>query len=226
MESFPYPVIQTIVGPPTYESLLECHIKISSNTASMKTNLGSGDICFLALLVTNMVYYTLSNTTFTAPISTGASLHIPSKYTGIKKIAVRYKFKADTKLYHISLKFNKSLKHHILGVFDNLYVCALKYRIIGYDKFTCLHIITRVKANYYHITSADLKANHERIITIYNVNLPFKQIIKHIKLSVKFSDAGNVPYTPLKVASAAYKLIFAVGYFNDACHFCNSEAAA
>ena len=64
------------------------------------------------------------------------------------------------------------------------------------------------------------------MISAYNVNPPFEKIIEQIGSAANFSDFGNVPYTPEKVASEDYYLIFATGSFTDDFSLWNAEADA
>ena len=88
VEYFLYPLINPIVGPPTYNYLSECLTKISSNAAFMQTNMGGRALGFLVSVVNTTVYSTLLDNSFTAPVNPGTSPHIPSRATGIKQTAI------------------------------------------------------------------------------------------------------------------------------------------
>ena len=52
VKAFPQPTIPPIVGVPTYETIYEVIMMLSSNAASVWTNLGCGTLGYLALVVT------------------------------------------------------------------------------------------------------------------------------------------------------------------------------
>ena len=76
-------------------------------------------------------------------------------------------------------------------------------------------MIYHLKANYKH--------NMARMNMPYNINEPFESIIKQIETVVDFANAGKVPYMPEQVATIASNLIFAMGYFTNACRRWNQR---
>ena len=86
-------------------------------------------------------------------------------------------------------------------------------------------MINHLKGDYHKITPADLKLNTAPINAPHNINKSFESIIEKIETAVDFTDARKVPYTPEQVMTTAYNLIFATGYFTDACCQWNQRRA-
>ena len=76
------------------------------------------------------------------------------------------------------------------------------------------------------MTPADLKLNTACMNALRNINEPFESIIKQIEMAVDFADARKVPYTLEQVVTMAYELIFATGYFTNACLWWNQKLAS
>ena len=170
--------------------------QISSNASSMQTTLGGGNIGFLTLTVSPMVYATLSSTSFIKPANPGPAPETPMNTTGIKQTAIRYRFTPETELYTLLQNIDKSLKQQLLEDVEDIYVRFPKEKYVGYGKLPCLEVIYHLKENYYKITPAELKLNMAWMNAPNNINDPFKSIIKQIETAVDFADAGKVLYTP------------------------------
>ena len=173
-----------------------------------------------------MVYATLYTTAFIKPANPGLVPVILTNTTGIKQTAIWYNFTLDTELYLFLRNMDKALKQHLMGEVEDIYVRACKEKYIGYRNLTCLELIDHLKANYYKITPIYLKLNTARMNAPQTINEPFDSIIKKIEMAVDFADAGKVPYTPEKVVTTEYDLIFTIGYFTDVCCWWNQNPAA
>ena len=67
IEEFPHPTITPIIWIPSYETLVEVHIKLNLNVTSVHSELGNGALGPLSLTVTPAVYNTLGGVPFIAP---------------------------------------------------------------------------------------------------------------------------------------------------------------
>ena len=47
VDGFPFPTINPIVGTPDYKSIADIHLKLNSNAASVKSNIGCGTLGIL-----------------------------------------------------------------------------------------------------------------------------------------------------------------------------------
>ena len=51
VDGFPFPTIDPTIVTPDYENITDIHLKINSNAASVKSNLGCGTLSLLFLTV-------------------------------------------------------------------------------------------------------------------------------------------------------------------------------
>ena len=93
MERFPFTTIDPIIGTPDYESIVDIHLKLNSNAASVQSNIGCGTLGLSFLTVSPAVYATLSTTTFVPPVNPGPKPSIP---TGLTSAVI-----ADLRYHHI-----------------------------------------------------------------------------------------------------------------------------
>ena len=62
VEGFHFPTIPPIVGTPSYNTIAEVNLKLNSNSASVKSNLGCGTLGLLQLTVSTTAYNNFSST--------------------------------------------------------------------------------------------------------------------------------------------------------------------
>ena len=58
INSFPHPTIQLILGQPTYETIAEVHLKLSTNVMSVHLHMRNGKLGLLFLTIATVVYNT------------------------------------------------------------------------------------------------------------------------------------------------------------------------
>ena len=81
IDSFSHPTIQPILGQPTYETLAEVHLKLNTNTASVHSHLGNGQLGILFLTIAPTIYNTQSNIVFVPTANPGPYPFIPQGLT-------------------------------------------------------------------------------------------------------------------------------------------------
>ena len=79
VESFPHPTVTPIVGQPSYETIAELQLKLSTNAASIYSHRGNGRLGLLFLTVKPAVYNTQSTETFAPPNKPWPKPHDPHR---------------------------------------------------------------------------------------------------------------------------------------------------
>ena len=82
VDGFPFPTINPIVGTLDYESIMDIHLKLNSNAASVQSNIGCGTLGLLFLIVSPAVYAIWYTIEFVLPVNPGPELSIPTGATG------------------------------------------------------------------------------------------------------------------------------------------------
>ena len=122
IDSFPHPTILPIVGQPTYDTLAEIHLKLNTNTASVHSHIGNGQLGLLYLTFMPDVYNTQAAITFVPPANMGPSLTIPNGSTGPQISSICVQHDLDTKLYREYDSTDKSLKSLLIAAVDETYI--------------------------------------------------------------------------------------------------------
>ena len=132
LDSFPFPTISPIVGPPNYETISELHMKLNSNAASVQSNLGDGKIGLLYITVSTNVYTTLSVTTLVVPLNPGSEPIIPNGSTSPAIADIRYDLQLANDIFTDYNRTDKALLQILLASVDKLYIRSFRHHYIGY----------------------------------------------------------------------------------------------
>ena len=118
VDSFPFPTISPIIGAPNYKTIAKVHLKLNSNAASIRLNLGCGTLGLLQITFSPAVYATLSATAFIAPVNPGAEPTIPSIASGPQITNLRYAHDVATAVFNDYNQTDKSLWQILIATVD------------------------------------------------------------------------------------------------------------
>ena len=88
LEAMPHSSIPPIIGQQTYSSIHKIHQFLSSNAASIQSNLGCGTLGLIYLTLSPTVYAILSATLFVPPPNPSATATIPSAATALQTSSI------------------------------------------------------------------------------------------------------------------------------------------
>ena len=89
LEAMPHSSTPPIIGQPTYSSIHEIHQYLSSNAASIQSNLGCSTLGLIYLTLSPTVYATLLATLFVPPPNPGATATTPYTATTLQTSSIR-----------------------------------------------------------------------------------------------------------------------------------------
>ena len=125
VDGFPFPTIPPIVGTPTYNTISEVNLKLNSNSTSVQSNLGCGNLGLLQLTVSSAVYNTLLSTTFIVPVNPGSVPIIPANSTGAQITELRYAFNTSSALFNEYDRTDKALRKVLLSTVYKMFIPSL-----------------------------------------------------------------------------------------------------
>ena len=172
LEAMPHFSIPPIIGQPTYSSIHEIHQYLSSNAASIQSNLGCGTLGLIYLTLYPTVYATLSATIFGLPPNPGATATIPSTATSAQTFSIRRAHNESQEIFKEYDSTDKALKKLLINAVDDIFLRAIRARYVGYANITTRQMITHLYMTYVNITPAKLIDNNAHLKTAYNVNQP------------------------------------------------------
>ena len=128
VDGFPFPMINPIVGTPSYESIADIHLKLNLNAVSVQSNLGCGTLGLLFLTFSPAVYATLSTIVFVPPVNPGSEPNILTGATGAAITDLQYHHAEATKIFTEYKNTDKALRQLLLASTDELYVRSLRHK--------------------------------------------------------------------------------------------------
>ena len=132
VDGLTFPTIPPTVGTPTYNTITKVNLKLSSNAASVQSNLGCGTLGLLQLIVSPAVYNNLSPTAFIMPVKPGSETIIPANSTGPKTTKLHYALDTASALFNEYDRTSKALRQILLYTVDELFIRSLQHKYVEY----------------------------------------------------------------------------------------------
>ena len=120
INGFPHPTIARIEGPPTYDAIAEMQRSLSANAASVHTNLGGGQLGYLALTVDPAIYATRAAEPFVAPPNPGILPVIPFGSTVAYTSELVRQHTHSLKAWREHQDVDNALKQQLLGTVNDI----------------------------------------------------------------------------------------------------------
>ena len=193
MDSFTFPTIPPIVWTPTYNTIAEVNLKLNSNSASIKSNLGCGPLGLLQLTASPTVYNTLSSITLIVHVNPGYITIIPANSTGAQITKLHYAFDTASALFNKCNCTDKALQKMLLSTVDKMFICSLQHKYAGYGLTTTRTILEHLYTTYVNISSADLQKNDAVFRTPYDINQPIETLFDRVETAEITPPPATLP---------------------------------
>ena len=218
--AFPYPVIQPIIGAPTYETINEVATALKANASAIHTENGGGQLGYLGLTVSVALYNTLApNMPFVIPPNPGPTPPVlPNANPMNAQLMANIRQHAtELSLFRHYNTVNNALKQLLLTAVPDIYIRTLKNKHTAYANVSTIEILTHLYRTYGRITPMDLDANDQRFKAPYNPAQPFEIFVQQIEDAQDYADAGGNPYSARQIVDNAYSIMFRTQTFNETC---------
>jgi hypothetical protein len=218
-EGFTFITIAKQPGLPTYEAIVEVHLKLKANAASVVSELGGGAHGLLGLVLPPATYVTLTNVVFNTLVNPGTTPNIEARGTAVQIHEIVRQHKENLRVWREYNATNKALQQQLINTFDGPYIRCLRNRHTSYNNVSSMQILTHLYTTYSVITPIDIEDNNAKMRVPFDPDptQPIELLFDQIETAVEFADAGNRPYNPDQVVSRAYLLILQSGLYSDAC---------
>ena len=155
LDNFQYPMITTIRGEPTYETIRDLQQKLLANTASVPTNMGGGQHGYLSLTLKPEVYFNLTGNIFTPPTNPGPMPNIVLGMDEAQSAMLEKQHKVLKHMFNEYTSMSNALKQLIVGAIKNTYIRILQHFIVGFLTVTPLIFLLYLYDTYGDITPSD-----------------------------------------------------------------------
>ena len=217
IDAFPHATLTRIEGIPTFTTIRHMQVELNSNSASIHSNLGDGQLGHLYLTISPTVYATLSAQEFLIPENPGALPQIPGNATSRQATDLRATYTEEKRIFNQYISTDKALKSQIIQAVDDLYLKALKHRITGYANVTTRQMLDHLYASYGTLTPQDLQYVDDEMKKQYDPYSPIETLYDQIENAVDIASTAGAPYAPKQVINIAYTIVYNTNVFNDSC---------
>ena len=217
--------ITPITGEPNYELLKNLKDQLKANTASIPTTLGGSNHGYLGLILSPPTYMTIATTPFEELNCPGQHPNIPARTNAANTSAIICHHPEDLQQWRECKNIITTLKNQLLLAIDNIYICTLKDRHVGYMNQTIHAILNHLFENYGNITPLELKDNDTKLRSNWDPNSPFNCLIKQIEDGQGYAKDGSQPYSTKQLLHITYTLVFKPGFYFEECKQWNNCSA-
>eukprot|EP00978_Attheya_sp_CCMP212_P001407 scaffold2972_cov48-Attheya_sp.AAC.1 len=184
---------------PNYASIHVARTQLHDNAAAIFLPAGGGCHGHLALTMTDVEYFAVTNIAFTVPINpTGDPVMVrSSRLESSENLRKHEEAKKAFKLYH---DIDKALRKQLITATPEVYLQDLRDPILGYANITCLAIITHLRDTYGEISQEELDMNTTRMGAAWNPPTPIEDLFEQLRAGAAFAaEGGDVPFKPAMV---------------------------
>jgi hypothetical protein len=164
---------------------------------SVSSYVGGGRHGHLGIIITQEEYFAIAANFFTVPNSPGASAEVVEVIMATVIAETTRIHREATQVYRTYHNVEHAINKLTVEAFDDAYLNALSYEIMGYANCASLQLLTH--------------------ILTYHTNQPIETLFQQIQDARAFVVAGGQPYSFAMITNVAYTLIFNRELFTNAC---------
>jgi hypothetical protein len=214
---FPVKTLPIITGEPDYASIGQIIQTLYGNEASLPTTIGGGAHGHIGLIMTTVLYATLTPMAYTVPDDPGPVVtHAANASPSIRERNT-ITYKEARRMYDNSANMDSALKTQIIDTIEDTYLCELRNKYTGYLGVTARYVIDYLLDRYGKITPADIAACKQRINEPIDASQPIDVYFQKIDDCIQYADDGQVAFTTGQILQTTYHAISTSGFYNDAC---------
>jgi hypothetical protein len=217
ISKFPTKTIPTIQGEPDYGSISNMVQLMYDNAASLPTTLGGGQHGHVGLIMTPILYATLSFEPYEHPDDPGPVPIHPNNANKAQRESQRLEFKEDRRIYESHIIMDNALKSQVIDTINNTYLCELRNKYTGYMKISTRDLFDHLLDRYGKITPADIETCKRRMNEPTDSTQPTDILFQKVDDCVRYASDGQVAFTTNQILQTAYRAVSTSGYYNDAC---------
>jgi hypothetical protein len=151
ISKFPTKTIPTIQGEPYHGYISKMVQLMYGNAASLPTTLGGGQHGHVGLIMTPILYATL---TFEHP---GPVPIHPNNANKAQRESQRLEFKEDRRIYENHINMDNALKAQVIDTINVTCLCELRNKYTGYMGISTRDLFDHLLDRYGKITPANVK---------------------------------------------------------------------
>jgi hypothetical protein len=213
---FPTKNIPPISGEPDYASISSMVQTMYGNAASLPTTLGGGQHGHVGLIMTPILYATLSDTNYESPDNPGNNIVQPAGRV-MDREHQWHEHKEAKRIFSNNQNMDDALKAQVINNIDDTYLNERQNKYTGYMGVSTRDLFDHLLDRYGKITPADIAECKRRINEALDSTHPIDIYFQTIDECIQYAADGQVAFTPDQILQTAYHTISTSGFYNDAC---------
>ena len=211
--AFQYPVLDKIVGQPTYESLktLKQQIKANAQTVGDFTTFG-----YLGLVLTPQEFAQVHNVPFARPADPGP-LNIPQFTPAHEALRRQSDHQEQKRRYRECILVEQALLKQLVAAVDEVYTQSFCNCLTNSIQSTIPTILGTLFRKYGRVTSEQLRKEEEKMQTYFwEPNDAPDELFNKVEDLAFFADAANLPKTASQIINYGLDAVRKTGQYERA----------
>ena len=179
LADFLTPILPKIDRKSAIEGLIDLHLLISGNAASVDLNIGGGQYGHLALTMTAEEYRAQTGFAFVPPHN---PCNYPQRMGNTQEQALgTEKFRQNQVLFRKYTAVYRDLKKQIVTTVEPIFLYPLVNQLTGFGQVSAITMLKHLFSSYRLIKKIDLKENSFKMMGPYNTAEPLDRIIEQLE---------------------------------------------
>ena len=214
---FPIKTLSVITGEPDYEIINTMIKDLYSNAASLQTTLGGGKHGHIGLVMSPVLYATISEVPYIDPEDPGPDPTFAANAAAQTKENRRAEHKEHRRIFDNASNMADALKAQVIDTIDSPYLSELRNKYTGYLGVSTRDLLDHLLDRYGKITSADITKCKHRMEEPLDTTEPIDVYFEKIDDCVQYAADGRVAFTTDQILQTGYNAISTSGVYHDAC---------
>jgi hypothetical protein len=214
---FPIKSLPVITGEPDYALVNDMMQDLYTNAASLPTTLGGGQHGHIGIVMSPILYATISAVPYNQPVDPGPEPLFAANASQATKDNRRTQHKQERRIFDHATNMEDALKAQVIDAVESTYLCEMRNKYTGYLGISTRDLLDHLLDRYGKITSADITKCKQRMEEPLDSTEPIDVYFQKIDACVQYAADGRVAFTPDQIIQTGYNAISTSGFYHDAC---------
>ncbi len=207
-KGFPHQTLPPLTDSLSYAYIKRIHELLKDNAASVRTNLGGGQLGYLGLVLRPQTYFQISGVPLQQPVFPGEGPDLITGNPNGPEVQRRQtQFDIDEKRYYSYRNTDTALKQQLLEAIPDMYFRQIRNVNVGYANTSTWQLLNHLYTNYAIINISDLSDNTKRMNQPWDATQPFETLIKQIMDAQEVATLANSPFSEPQLVNTGLLLI-------------------
>lgn len=214
---FPVKTLPVIQGEPDYASINDMIEALYANSASLPTTLGGGAHGHIGLVMSPILYTTISAIPYVSPADPGPAPTFAANVTALNKENRRVQHAEQRQIFDNNTNMDDALKAQVIDTVEDTYLNEMRNKYTGYLGISTRDLLDHLLDRYGKISAADIENCKKRMNEPLDTTQPIDLYFQKIDNCVQYAADGRVAFTDDQILQTVYHAVSTSGIYNDSC---------